>query len=142
MKRATICRRKAQFFMHASARTTEGVWIFTEPCLKLNENCSDQEVGAAVCSALGGSRTDVAHPRSWTGLLGPLLTLAGVKSWTTFVKNAICAEIEETDGKVAVIPTKNLGVDQGFQADPSRAITVDGEALAELGASVRRALHS
>lgn len=141
MKRATIYRRKTQFFVHASSRTTEGVWILTEPCLGLEQVCSDRELGEAVRKALDGSRSDIPHPRSWAGLLDPLLKQAGVKSWNTFSKTASCAEIEEDEGEVALMPTKKLGVEEGFQADHSKAATVATGAVEDLGSQARRLLQ-
>lgn len=140
MRRATAYRRKGHFFVHASSRTTDGVWILTEPCVKLSEDCSDRDLGAAARAAVAASRTGVPHPQTWSGLLDPLLRQAGVKTWSAFAKTATCAEIEEDGGKASVIPTRNLGVDEGFQPIPAKAEIVDLDAAEALGASVRRAL--
>ena len=142
MKQATAYKRKAQLFVHSSSRTTAGVWILGEPCIRLDEACSDLEFGTAVKAALDASSSDVPHPRSWAGLLDPLLKLAGVKSWSAFAKTASCVEIEEDGGKVSIIPTKNLGVRDGFQAERVRAATTHRDALAELGALMRQMLGS
>jgi hypothetical protein len=139
MKRATAYRRKGHFVVHASARTTDGVWILTDPCVKLDQSRSDEDLGEATRAAISASRAGVPHPRNLAELLDPLLRQAGVKTWSAFAKTATCAEIEAT-GKVSVIPTRNLGVDEGFQPDPDRAHIVDLDATDSLGASVRRAL--
>ena len=140
MKRATAYRRKGHFFVHASSRTTDGVWILTEPCVKLDETCSDEDLGEATRAAISASRAGVPHPRNFAGLLDPLLRQAGVKTWSAFAKTATCAEIEADGGKVSVIPTRNLGVDEGFQPDPDRASSADLDDTDSLGAGVRRAL--
>ena len=139
MRRVTIYRRKKQFLVHASSRTTNGVWILWDPCLAVPVTSDDRELQRAIRAALDGSRADVPHPRVWKGLLDPLLALAGVKSWSTFSKNASCIEIEEEGSRVILIPTKNLGPDEGFQADASRQIALDS-ASEELGSAVRRLL--
>ena len=141
MKRATIYRRKAQFYVHASSRTMDGVWILTEPCLCLDQESSDRELGEAVQQALDSSRSGIPHPRSWKGLLDPLLKQAGVKSWNTFSKTALCVEIEEEDGQVSIVPTENLGVEDGYQADPSRAAVVANGMVEDLGSQARRLLQ-
>src|SRR5262249_55881027 len=128
------------FFVHASSRTTDGVWILTEPCVKLSEDCSDRDLGAAARAAVAASRTGVPHPQTWSGLLDPLLRQAGGKTWSAFARTATGAEIEEDGGKASVIPTGNLGVDEGFQPIPAKAEIVDLDAAEALGASVRRAL--
>jgi hypothetical protein len=142
MKRATVYHRKGKFFAHASSQTTAGVWILSEPCLALDDTCTDHELGSALLGALAGSENAVAHPQSWKGLLDPLLTQAGVKSWGTFSKTATCLEVEADAGHIALIPTLNLGVDAGFQADPSQAVSVDAAPAvpAVLGASARKLL--
>jgi hypothetical protein len=116
------------------------VWILTEPVVKLDEGCSDGELGEAARAAMSASRTGVPHPQTWAGLLDPLLRLAGVKTWSTFAKSATCAEIEEEGAKVSVIPTRNLGAKEGFQPVPARAHIVDGHATDSIGACVRQAL--
>jgi hypothetical protein len=140
MKRATVYLRKARFFVHASSRTTAGVWVLAEPCLSLDESCDNQQLGEAIRDALGGSRSGVPHPRSWTGLVDPLLKQAGVKSWSTFSRTALCVEVEEEEGTVSAIPTMDLGIDAGFEAVPSRSISVDASAASEIGSSVRQLL--
>jgi hypothetical protein len=140
VKRATVYRRKSKFLVHASCRTTAGVWILTPPCIALEQDCEDLILGQAVRTALGCSREGVPHPVAWAGLLTPLLDAAGVKSWSTFARSASCAEIEETDATIAIVPTRNLGADEGFRAEPDRAMEVEVDAVAVLGERVRRVL--
>jgi hypothetical protein len=140
MKRATVYHRKSQFFVHASCRTTAGVWIFGLPFVALEQSCNDASLGDAVCAALAGSRHGIPHPLTWTGLLTPLLDAAGVRTWNTFAKSASCVEIEEQDGHISVVPTRNLGPEEGFQPEPSRSSLVDLGANVMLGSMVRRLL--
>lgn len=113
MRRATAFWRAGKYFVHASSRTTDGLWILCEPVFAISENEDAATLGRKLAAALGGSRLDVPAP-SWKGLLTPLLTLSGVKSWTTFSKNASCVEVEEEGGRVALMPTRNLGPKEGF----------------------------
>lgn len=142
MKAATAYLRKGRFFVHALFRTTDGVWIFAEPCEHLDLACSDRELGDLIQQALDGSRTGVPHPRVWTGLLGPLLKRAGVRSWNAFAKSASCAGVEEALGTVSVTPTRNLGAKGGFVDDRSRSEVVARGAPEELGHLARRLLLS
>src|SRR5215475_1696620 len=98
MKRAAVFLRKKQFFVHAFSQTTDGVWIVWAPCLAVPQSGSDEDLGRAICAALEGSRAQVPHPTQWNGILKPLLDLAGVKSWTTFAKDATYVEVEEDAG--------------------------------------------
>jgi hypothetical protein len=141
VKRATIYRREDGFFVHASSRTTDGVWILDDPCLKVEEDAGDNSVGTAIRAALDGSRSGIAHPRTWTGLLESLFRLARVKSWATFAKTAKCAEIEEEGDAITVTPAINLGVDEGFQLGHKQGLVLEATTSVEvLGANVRRAL--
>jgi hypothetical protein len=108
--------------------------------LSFDEDCSDDEIGAGIRASLDASQSGVAHPRTWTGLLDPLLGLAGVKSWSTFARAALSVGIEEDGTAVSFIPSRNLGPDQGFDPDPSEALVVDSPSICQLGASAKRAI--
>jgi hypothetical protein len=140
MKRATAYRRAQKLYIHASSKTTDGVWIFQSPCIALGDSCSDFDLGAAVSRALAESRTGVPHPLTFKGLIDPLLLEASVKSWTTFSKGTTCAEIERTEGSVAIVPTRNLGSSEGFAPRTERTVIVDNGALSDVGATLRRLL--
>lgn len=141
MKRATVYLSKGKLFLHASSRTTDGVWIASEPFSIVDLDVSDADLGQAILSTLRGSQAGVSHPRTWTGLLEPLLTLANVRSWGAFARRASCVEIEEDDSNVSVIPTQNLGANDGFQAEPARAVVIESRSTEELGAVVRRVVR-
>lgn len=140
MKRAIVYKRMSKYFVHASSRTTEGVWILTEPWLSADATVNDERLGEIIQAALAGSVSGIPHPTEWSGLLDPLLRLAGVNSWAKFAEAAASAEIETNDGTISILPTKNLGVEGGFEPLPSRIVTVDSEATRELGATVREQL--
>ena len=141
MKRATVYRRGPAVLVHPSSRTTDGVWLVSEPCVRLSSDCSDVEMGNALLAALEESKLSVPHPTQWKGILQPLLSAAGVKSWKTFAKSAVCVEVEAQDSRVELIPTQNLGSDDGFQADESMKMSVMLSAgAAVIGASLRTVL--
>ena len=114
MQRATAYQRDGKIFLHASSRTTAGVWILSEPICAF-EPTSVPLVVKHVIDALNGSKEKVPHPKTWKGLFDPVLQLAGVKALNTFMKSAKCVEIEFDVDRVSFIPTKNLGVDEGFE---------------------------
>ncbi len=72
------------------------------------------KLGALIGQALEVSKSDVPHPTSWKGLFDPVLQLAGVKSWSTFVKSAKCVEVELDEDGIWLIPMRNLGANGGF----------------------------
>jgi hypothetical protein len=114
MQRATAYQRGGKIFLHASSKTTAGVWILTKPVFAA-EPTNASQLGQYVIDALNGSKEQVPHPTMWKGLFGPVLQLAGVKALNTFIKSAKCVEIELNADYVSFIPTRNLGVDEGFE---------------------------
>jgi hypothetical protein len=119
MKLATIYERKGKVYVHSSSRTTAGIWIINAPVLAVD--ASDMAgVGSAVRRCLAASREGVPHPQSFERLFDPVLILAGVKSFNTFVKSAKCVEAEaRDDASLTLTPTRNEGVDGGFAPLPN-----------------------
>jgi hypothetical protein len=114
MRRATAYQRGDEIFLHASSKTTTGVWILSDPVMAADRNdlaC----LGRAIIKALEGSREGVEHPTTWKGIFNPILHLAGAKSWGAFAKSAKCVEIEFETNRVSFVPTKNLGARDGFE---------------------------
>jgi hypothetical protein len=120
MKAATIYERKGKLFFHSSSKTTAGVWVLNAPILATDkENIS--EIGRSTRECLAASREGVPHPTSFAGLFDPVLDLAGIKSFATFVKSAKCLEAEMVnDETVTLIPTRNEGVEDGFAPLPNK----------------------
>ncbi|MCU0880347.1 MAG: hypothetical protein MUF06_21460, partial [Pirellulaceae bacterium] len=54
--------------------------------------------------------------------MAPLLSLAGVKTWKEFVRNAQCLSLEATDDQLRLVPCRNLGATRGFEPMPDKAI--------------------
>lgn len=114
MKRVIAYQRKTQVFVFAQSQTTAGVWIMEGDAYAVDVGDAGQ-IGVVVSQALEVSKIDVPHPTSWKGLFDPVLKLAGVKSWSTFVKSARCVEIELDADGLWLLPTRNLGADGGFE---------------------------
>jgi len=113
MKRAISYLRGNRVFTHASSKTTSGVWVL-EPPASVAEVSDQKLLGQQVMQALDASRAGIPHPTSWRGIFDPILQLAGVKSWSTFVKSARCVEIELEAERLAYLATENLGAEGGF----------------------------
>jgi hypothetical protein len=114
MKAATIYERKGKLYIHSSSKTTAGVWVINAPVLAVDKEDTGA-IGRAIRECLAASREGVPHPKSFASLFNPVLDLAGVKSFATFVKSAKCVEIETIDVAVVMfIPTRNEGVKDGF----------------------------
>jgi hypothetical protein len=140
MKRVTAYLRNDTIYMHPCSQTTDGVWILTLPCLKLDAQCADLVLGEHILRTLDESRTGIAHPKEWRGVIAPLLELAGVRAWSTFMRRASCVEVREDEVKLSVIRTKNLGPQEGFLAASEQSwIVLPGRDAKEIAAAVRSA---
>lgn len=113
MKKAISYLRGQRVFTHASSKTTAGVWVLELPVL-VADAADVETLGRQVVQALNASKEGVPHPVSWKGIFDPVLELAGIKSWATFVKSARCVGIECTSEEVSFISTENLGASGGF----------------------------
>ncbi len=143
MKLAAVYQRGPAVLLHALSCTADGVWILSEPCVRMPIDCSDSDMGNALLSVLEWSKSPVPRPTHWKEVLEPLLKAAGVKTWQAFVKSAVCVEVELGGNKLEFIPTRNLGSVGGFQADESRkAVVVPIGASASVGATLRTVLGS
>jgi hypothetical protein len=111
MKMAMAYKRGKRTLLHASSRTTAGVWILSAPVVAADE---DTYLGRLILEALDRSQENVPHPTSWEGGLDPLLEVAGTKNWKTFVKSTRCVGIEFETNRVTFLPMKNLGAKDGF----------------------------
>lgn len=131
MKKATSYLRGQRVFTHASSKTTAGVWILELPVLVADAG-DVETLGQQVAQALHASKEGDPHPVSWKGIFDPVLKLAGVKTWGTFVKTTRCVEVEGLPDHVSFISTDNLGSDGGFNATIRSDVSVplsDAEAL-------------
>lgn len=140
MKRATAYLRTDAIYLHSSSETTDGVWILSSPCVKLNAACPDRELGEHVLRALAESRTGIPHPKQWGGLVQPLLQLANVKSWGAFARRASCVQVEEEALQISVIRTDNLGPQYGFSVARGGTCVIEGRNPEEIGSLVHQAL--
>jgi hypothetical protein len=142
VKHITIDFRKGYFFLSPMAQTTAGIWMGTDPRQKLPAECTDAELGSAIRASLDRSKLGVPHPKVWTGLMQPLLELAGVNSWAAFVRGSSCVLVEEEDEKIVNIPTVNMGAAEGFTPNADRSVVVaSGADVADIGAAAREAFR-
>ncbi len=90
-------------------QTTVGVWVGSGAVEKVPTD-DISVLGAAVSQRLAASRVKVAHPRQseWTAQrqrsLGPLIRLAGVRSWRAFLSGSVAASVRRDGTLVTVRP--------------------------------------
>lgn len=140
MKRVVAYQRKTQVIVFAQSQTTAGVWIMDGAAYAADISDVGQ-IGALIDQALEVSKIDVPHPTSWKGLFDPVLKLAGVKSWSTFVKSARCVEVELDEDGIWLVPTRNLGAEGGFDRIERHACPATRSDAVALGQALVQALE-
>ena len=131
MKSATVYKRGNALYFQSSSKTTAGVWIATAPFFKIEIDVTSSAKGEAILQALHASQEGVPHPTNWAGILTPLLELAGVKSWATFMKNATYVGLKSDGTQLKLIPYRNLGSKDGFEPVPTEAVDLSCQATPE-----------
>ncbi|MFO0907107.1 MAG: contact-dependent growth inhibition system immunity protein [Isosphaeraceae bacterium] len=141
-KQAVAYSKDQVYYIHASSRTTAGMWIATPPFLKVAADGDVKALGDAILQALNASTDPVPQPTNWSGLIAPLLELAGVKSWGTFMRRAKCLEVGMDGEKLRLTPNRNLGSKEGFEASPSKAVELPVTSSPEqVGTAVEEAMN-
>ena len=139
MKAATAYKRGNALYLHSSSKTTAGVWIATPPFTKVDTDALASSKGEAILQAIWGSQEGVPHPTNWKTLIDPLLALAGVKSWGTFMKNAACVGVESDAARLRLIPNRNLGPKEGFEPLLASALDLSCQAAPdEIGMALEK----
>lgn len=132
MKKAISYMRGQRVFTHAISTTTAGIWILELPVL-IADAADVEALGEQVVQALQASKDGVPHPVSWKGIFDPVLKLAGIKTWATFVKAARCVEIEGLSDHMSFISTDNLGAIGGFNGTTRSDVSVPLHDVRTLG---------
>jgi len=145
MKCATVYGRSDRYIVCSLSRTTTGVWISSEPFLKLQRPVLMPQLGDAILSALEASRQDVEHPGTtgWKILPTPLLRIAGVGSQAALQLGSHLVSVERTESHLSVVPHQNdgaAGPQRGFTELRTEAAYLDGNPSGEtLGSAVIKA---
>ncbi|MEV6237716.1 hypothetical protein [Lentzea sp. NPDC051838] len=136
MKSCQVYARRGDLFVVPQARTADGFWISWPPFAKVPQDSPD--VGALVLAALDATAHDVPTPnfRTEPMPITPVLALAGVKSWATFVKGAELVAVDLDDGRLSLSPMVNGGSREGFSYPAAervvRTTEVDADTIGQL----------
>jgi hypothetical protein len=84
--------------VHSQSKTTAGVWILTEPVIQVAK--TSVEIGRAGRACLDASIRDVPHPATFKNLFDPVLVIAGVTTFRSFLKSAHSVIFEREDGQI------------------------------------------
>ena len=108
-KLATVDRRENELYVRAYSRTHDGLWIASEPVVKIRSDAEKMDIAHAIRCALENSKTGVDMPENWSALVKPLLKAAGLRSAASFFRNAVSCHVEQNEGCIKLTPTENDG---------------------------------
>lgn len=143
MKFAVLYKRRGQLLFGAQNRTTAGVLIGADELIVIDAAVDAFALGAGLCQALNKSRSPVPHPppTEWPMITASFLRGAGVKSWGTFVRDALLATVESDGSTIRFQPHENRGARDAFQPMGLRMVTICATASdEEVGLAAIRAL--
>jgi hypothetical protein len=119
--------------------------IASGPVFTLDAGVDRAALGKQIQSALDQSRS-VPWPTDWKKVQEPLLTAAGVKSWSAFAKRASSVRVDRIKNMVSVRPSRR-DAKAAFEDMPEGVQSLDlptpeklGEVVADLLA--QRHIHS
>lgn len=122
MKRISVYLRNGGLFVHPQAHTRNGLWILEKPVFTLVAGATESEKESLCLRALSLSRRDVRDPEPSENISTPLLEVAGVRSWRTFMKGVKLCEVEETGSEFVFLPYKTVG--SGFEPINDRQVRI------------------
>jgi hypothetical protein len=143
----SVYRRSGAYFVVSSAKTTEGLWVYDgEPRRLSDTDTVVAELGGELLARLAGPRRVVGHPaqHEWPehrrASLAPILQLAKVCSWRSFVSMASLVEAEQFDGVVTISPMRPMPKPIGaFEPDSARTERLNAPSSNELGEAILHA---
>ncbi|HJV23555.1 MAG TPA: hypothetical protein VJ570_12705 [Holophagaceae bacterium] len=121
---ASVYFFQGRALVHALGRTLQGAWIPVGTVQVLPAEPLP-EVAAALLAALAASRRGLPQPADWASVMEPLLEASGARKWPDFLKEAVCLGVEQRNGDLSVVPTRNLGEEGGFEPLPTEAVRPD-----------------
>lgn len=119
----SIYIRKGLVYLPTIAEAKSGFFLEIEPIEVADVN-DKQAVREAVFATLARNRPVVPDPDPETYKMAPILALAGVKSWSTFYKNAKQLGVMRGESGYEIFRLKPYG--RGFTSDETSRIKLPG----------------
>jgi hypothetical protein len=141
-KIAHVYARNGEWYFQPSSMATTGLWIATPPLVQINSHDSRQRKGEAALEVLNASQQGIPLPQDTGSVIVPLLTKAGARSWTEFMKKAKCVGLELEGDKLTIMPHRKLPRPKGaLEGMPEKAIVLSADTSAEeIGAALEEAM--
>lgn len=142
-KVAVMYLRRGTYLIHAQSTTIDGIGILWGHVTRAPIGTCAIDLGSMINTALNNSLSGVPHPLQgdWKDIPRPLFDAAAIQSWSAFVKGARCISIAlESEGRVSLLPTRNLGARDGFVPLRDREVVLGDSDPETLGREAVRLL--
>jgi hypothetical protein len=126
VRMASVYRRRGKYYVTASSKTRDGFWLEEGPVDVLDDVAA---VAGAVRTALQRSTHGIRSPKDWSNRVNGVVEAAGMKRYSAFAKDAAYVSVDQKDGVVRLVPSRNGGSREGFLGLEEQAVTVanDGD---------------
>jgi hypothetical protein len=138
MKTCNVYFDENLIYIVASATTSHGFNVATQPMVRLPRAVSHADLGERVYEVLTKSGGIVPTPKDLAQLNKTLLEFLGYRSWRTFEREAKCVLVELTEQGVRATPTVT-GSEGGFLYRPELAMRASDDAE-DIGRVILQAL--
>ena len=108
MQQCDVFFRPESIFVCCSLQTVDGIWIGSDPVVKLPPNASPEVLGKATIEILGASRGGVPRPASPALPTKQFLKKVGFRSWKEFSRSAVNLIVSFDGTKVEIMPMEEL----------------------------------
>lgn len=140
---ANVYSRRGRLFLATLSQTAGryGLWFEAGPHMVLDISDGPGALGNRLDEVLEASRQGLEYPADPESVEKPLLTSAGVKSWSTFVRNAQHCYVERDEGTLRIVPS--VADSGGFRGLKEKTTTLPaGCSPEEVGRALLDALAS
>ena len=108
-KMASVYLRRNNFYISTKSLTTLNLWVGAGPHFKVGINDPNDVIGAKVFEALAASKWKIEVDTFGTDWTAGLLELAGIKSWSTFLRGMRLSSVEDKDSIIKIKLQKRDG---------------------------------
>ncbi|WCM27403.1 hypothetical protein NDN01_00230 [Sphingomonas sp. QA11] len=121
------------------SETDQGISVAHAPFIAVKDS-EIESLGTAIQQCLLASQVRMRQPSNLRNLLSPLLSQAGLKSYTAFARMAKLIEVSTSDNSnISFMPTRNGGSREGY-CDLTEKMLTSTNAVHEMGNAALRAL--
>jgi hypothetical protein len=123
-KSASIIKTKSNYWIYSQSKSTDGVWIASNPFFKMPLDVLSSEFTTKLFNALDKSGNVIPHPKDLKLFDEIFSKNLEIKSKKAFYSGAKCCEVSQNNNNIFLLPTNNVGNKGRFDHLPSLEIII------------------